>query len=283
VVGRKMYTELEGTYYQLDIGGAGFIPQIRRLLKNSVRRVVEFEKDYLGQSKVELRQAHIGAKSSQVKTKAEAIANWTKWLENNPSKITDLDVAVADQNLIEAISKQPQIERLTIEARRISDLSPLRNLPNLSYLQLEEVGADLDFSPLAKMKNLKVLHVHSRKTLRFETMSGLKQLDGLWIGSGIDPGFVGHTIKVENLNFLLPLKQLKRLRIDEVRPLDRDFSALLTLKNLEQAWYVYFRGQHPTPEEMAKMHPAFVGVYENRLVVEEQYSKSRALEKGSLR
>jgi len=276
VVFRKMYTELDGTYYQLDIGGPGFISQVRRILNNSVRRVVEFEKDYLGQSKVELRQAHIGAKSSQVKTKAEAIANWTNWLEKNPSKITDLDVAVADQNLIEAIAKQPQIERLTIESGKISDLSPLRNLPNLSYLQLEEASPDLDFSPLAKVKSLKVLHVHSRKTLRFDTLSCLKQLDGLWIGSGIDPGFVGHTVKVENLDFLLPLKQLKRLRIDEVRPLDRDFSALLTLKNLEQAWYVYFRGQHPTPEEMAKAHPAFVGVHENRLVVEEKYSKARA-------
>jgi hypothetical protein len=34
---------------------------------------------------------------------------------------------------------------------------------------------------------------------------------------------------------------------------------------------------------MATAHPAFVGVYKNKLVIEEQYSKARARERESLR
>jgi len=269
--GRKKVDYFEGTYYEGDSGGPYGLDLFKRQTKRIFRTIVDFDKDYLGQRRVELWPLHFEDKKPPL-SNAQALTTWTQWLDSHTSKIRDLTVYIADQELLEAIAKQPQIERLTITDGNFTDLSPLTLLPKLTYLQIHPRSADIDFSVLKKVKSLRALHIHSRKVLRFETLSGLSQLDGLWIGSGIDPAFDGKSIKVPNLDFLRPLTQLKRLRIDSVRPVDRDFSPLLDLKNLEQAWYIYFRGQHPSVEEMAKAHPAFVGVYENKLYIDETYS-----------
>jgi len=268
---------LDGTFYVLGRGSPGFLGTIRQSFEIARESVVDFGMDYRGQTTVELRLAHYSLGRSIENSEAEALETWTNWLENNLSKIKVLKANWAsDQRLLEAIATQPQIERLHLERRvKITDLSVLSLMPKLTTLHIADCPPDLDFSPLKKVTSLRHLHVHSRKPLRFDTLSGLTQLDSLWIGSGIDPAFDGHAIKVDDLEFLRPLKQLKRIRIDAVRPNDKDFSVLLTLKNLEQGWYVYFRGQNPSAEEMAKAHPAFVAVYENKLRIDEMLRRSR--------
>ena len=268
---------LSGTYYLIGLGGLGFFASMRRNLQKARQSVVDFGMDYRGQQTVELRLAYYSLGRSIKNSEVEALEAWASWLENNVSKIKVLKANwVSDQRLLEAIATQLQIEHLELTRRvKITDLSALALMPNLKTLHIENCPPDLDFSPLKKVASLRHLHLHSRKPLRFDTISGLTQLESLWIGSGIDPAFDGKSIKVDNLDFLRSLKQLKRLRIDEVRPNDRDFSVLLTLKNLEQAWYVYFRGQKPTPQEMAKAHPAFAAVYENKLRIDEMLARSR--------
>lgn len=69
---------------------------------------------------------------------------------------------------------------------------------------------------------------------------------------------------MDNIHFLKNLKNLKRLEFD-VKPLDSDLSPALSLGNLEEGWYRYFKEQTPSVEEMAKAHPAFEKVRDNYL------------------
>ena len=95
-------------------------------------------------------------------------------------------------------------------------------------------------------------------------MGKVTQLEGLWFGAGTDPAFSPKWVKVDNIDFLKNLKNLKRLDFD-VKPLNSDLSPALGLVNLEEGWYRYFKEQTPSVEEMAKARPAFQKVYENYL------------------
>ena len=261
-----------GSYDEWERDGPEVIEWLKSFRLHRIQDVVNFTLDYRGQIKVHLRLLHFRDKGTEI-PRANSLTNWASWLEKNTSNITDLTVHFADQKLIEAIAKQPQIKKLVIEDGTFTDLSPLLKLTDLTYLEIHPRSVEIDFSVLNELKSLKVFHVRSRKVLRFETLSGLTQLEGLWIGVGVDPGFTGR-VKVPNLNFLRPLTNLKRLRLQQVQPLDGDLRPLLGLKTLEEAWYVVFRGQTPKVDEMAKAHPAFVGVYENKISVDEMYSRN---------
>lgn len=238
---------------------------LRNLYRSVFTRITNFDKEYFGQKEVQLSTGIKGYYTWGDFRKAEP--NWINYLRNRETKIQTLFAFNPSQDLLAAIAEQTQIKRLIIKiAKDVHDLSVLQNMPHLEYLEINQVPLDLDFEPLVKCKNLRVLHIFARKQLNFESVGKLTQLEGLWFGAGPDGGFVGKWVKVDSLQFLKNLRNLKRLKFD-VKPLDSDLSPLLGLKNLEEGWYVYFKGQVPTVEDMAKGHPACEKVYENYLMM----------------
>ena len=173
---------------------------------------------------------------------------------------TTAGVAEPYQELVDNLATQVNLERLDLLDGDYYDLSSLTALPKLKFLTLDGVPDGIDFSPLAKIPTLKALRAFSRSPINFDSLSQLTQLEGLELGSGIDPAFMGY-IKVDNFNFLRPLTNLKKLRTDDLRPIDKDLTPLLSLENLEEAIYVYFRGQYPSVQDMALAHPAFEQVH----------------------
>jgi hypothetical protein len=237
-------------------------PSVEGLARSVFTTIINFDKDYLGQKEVILSRRLLNDEPKISYEDAEA--HWIRYLRNRKTRIQTIYAFDVSQELLDAIAEQPQIKKIVIQYPEFSDLSVLQKMPHLEYLELDQCASDLDFEPLVKCKSLRVLHIFARKTLNFDSVGKITQLEGLWFGTGIDPGFDNKWVKVDNLNFLRNLKNLKRLLFD-VKPLDLDLSPALSLDNLEEAWYVYFRGQFPSVEDMAKAHPAFVKVYENYL------------------
>lgn len=236
---------------------------------NAFREVFEsitnFDKEYLGQKEVHLSTGIEGYYDWSDFRKAEP--HWIRYLRNHETKIETLHVFNPSQELLTAIAEQPQIRKLVIRmAKGISDLSVFQKMPNLEYLEIYGVPVDLDFEPLAKCESLRVLHIFARKQLNFESVGKITQLEGLRFGSGADPAFEPKWVKVDNIQFLKNLKNLKRLDFD-VKPLDLDLSPALGLPNLEEGWYRYFKEQTPSVEDMAKAHPAFERVHKNYLAI----------------
>lgn len=235
----------------------------RNVFREVFEEITNFDKEYLGQKEVRLSTGIKGYQDWSDFRKAEP--HWITYLRNRETKIQTLHVFNPSQELLTAIAEQPQIRKLVIKiAKGISDLSVLQKMPQLEYLEIDQVPVDLDFEPLAKCESLRVLHIFARKQLNFESVGKITQLEGLWFGAGIDPAFAPKWVKVENIDFLKKLKNLKRLSFD-VKPTDSDLSPALSSVNLEEGWYTYFKGQTPSVEEMANAHPAFQKVYENYL------------------
>ena len=231
--------------------------------KEVFESITNFDKEYLGQKEVHLSTGIEGYYDWSDFRKAEP--HWISYLRNRETKIQTLHVFNPSQELLTAITEQPQIRKLVIRiAKGISDLSVLQKMPHLEYLEIYGVPVDLDFEPLVKCESLRVLHIFARKQLNFESVGKITQLEGLRFGSGADPAFEPKWVKVDNIHFLRNLKNLKRLEFD-VKPLDSDLSPALSLRSLEEGWYRYFKEQTPSVEEMAKSHPAFQKVYENYL------------------
>lgn len=225
--------------------------------------ITNFDKEYFGQKEVYLSTGIKGYYTWGDFRKAEP--HWIHYLRNRETKIQTLYAFNPSQELLTAIAEQPQIKKLVIKiAKGISDLSVLQKMPQLEYLEINQAPVDLDFEPLAKCESLRVLHIFARKQLNFESVGKLTQLEGLSFGAGTDPAFEPNWVKVDNIHFLKNLKNLKRLEFD-VKPLDSDLSPALSLGNLEEGWYRYFKEQTPSVEEMAKAHPAFEKVRDNYL------------------
>jgi hypothetical protein len=235
----------------------------RNVFREVFEEITNFDKEYLGQKEVHLSTGIKGYYDWSDFRKAEP--HWIDYFRNHKTKIRTLYAFNPSQDLLAAIAEQPQIKKLVIKiAKDVNDLSVLQKMPELEYLEIDQVPVDLNFEPLAKCESLRVLHIFARKPLNFESVGKITQLEGLWFGAGTDPAFDPKWVKVNNISFLKNLKNLKRLDFD-VKPLDSDLSPALSSVNLEEGWYSYFKEQTPSVEEMAKAHPAFQKVYENYL------------------
>lgn len=229
--------------------------------KSSLKTVIDFNKDYVGQRSVSLAIAY--PYEDPKTTMQKGCKHWAEYLQANPTKITKLRMPGYSQELIDSLAKQPQIEEIEIYygKNNFRDLTALGKLPNLRKLVIENFPVEASLEGLAHSKSLKILHVFSRKSINFQPLAKMTMLDELEIGTGVDPAFMG-TVKTENFKFLKPLKNLKRIHIYAVIPEDKDLTVLAHLTNLEKGWYYIFRGQTPSIKELAELNPVFNDVYQ---------------------
>lgn len=79
--------------------------------------------------------------------------NNIKYLDMTSSKITNIDFA----------QYMPRLECVILTLTKVTDLSPLTNCPNLTWLELSSCTGLKDLSPLASLQNLKYLCVSKTK------------------------------------------------------------------------------------------------------------------------
>ena len=85
--------------------------------------------------------------------KALIYCNNIKYLDVTSSKITNISFA----------QYMPKLECVILTLTKVTDLSPLTNCPNLTWLELSSCTGIKDVSPLSSLKNLKYLCVSNTK------------------------------------------------------------------------------------------------------------------------
>ena len=133
---------------------------------------------------------------------------------------------------------------LNIKERFSIDLSPLKNLPNLSYIHLG--GAINNIEPLSELKNLHILEMVNTKVSDLKPLSNLTNLDTLTIEnspvSNLKPiqglknleSLALYQTKVTNLDPIKELTNIQRLFFNENR-----IAYLEPLKNLNKLDSLY--------------------------------------------
>lgn len=115
------------------------------------------------------------------------------------------------------VSKFTQLKRLILPESYVSSLEPLKNLTNLTYLNIS--GDFSDFTPLKNLTNLTELHVRGD----FSDLTPLKGLTNL--------GYL--TLSSDNLSDLTPIKNLSVLHFIYIDACSlKDISPLSKLKAL---------------------------------------------------
>jgi hypothetical protein len=120
----------------------------------------------------------------------------------NPS-IKHLEISFGSLTSLDGIETMPSLEYLQIYENRehLSDISALRHLQNLRYLQITNGSADLDFSVLKDLPELQKLYSGGKIDLR--GISQLKSLQNLYLW-----GSEGSLTNIEEIGKMTWLKEL---------------------------------------------------------------------------
>ncbi|NRA45118.1 MAG: leucine-rich repeat domain-containing protein [Oligoflexales bacterium] len=147
----------------------------------------------------------------------------------NPiSKALKLEQLYLDNNLIESIDvlgKLKNLNRLWISSNPIKDFTPLSGLTKLTKLRMQKVGI-ISLEPLASLTKMQVLNLTGNPgIIDISPLSEMQDLHTLWLWG---------SKKIENLEIICSLKNLKELRLNDMNLDNLEFLAELSLlKDLE--------------------------------------------------
>lgn len=140
------------------------------------------------------------------------------------------------QDLFESVCEISNLEGLYINSSGIKDISSLRKLTNLNHLYLGHLSQIVNIDILAELSSLITLDLEQiNKISDFGFISNLPQLEGLSIDGGM-----WVTQKIDTLEPVGHLLNLKYLTLINTRIKDKSFAPLLNLKNLirfNTAWF----------------------------------------------
>lgn len=202
---------------------------------DKIKRVVEFA-EYNGEEKLIINCTQLGDSfTPQFKTqkdKKRVVLEWCEFLHQNPTAFTELHFGTRmPQELFDAVCNQKRLKRLEIKWGAYKDLSAIENLTNIELLHIGS-GASVDrIEPLSKFKNIVALSVENFQNIKnYDCLSELTTLESLSIeGDGMGPQF----IKIDNIDFVRNLPQLRFFRLLTVRLQSKDYTPILALKNVE--------------------------------------------------
>ncbi len=153
------------------------------------------------------------------------------WCEKLP-EFTNLKVlwfhSRVPQDLFDAACGLPNIEAIYIKWSGIKNLEHLSNCPQLRHLHLGSSTQVQSIEPISSMTNLITLSLVSLKRIQdYKPLSCLSGLQGLSID-----GSMWTTQKLDELEFLRPLKNLRFLTLGNTRLVEKSFDSILSLPEL---------------------------------------------------
>jgi len=141
------------------------------------------------------------------------------WL---PSKVS--------QKIFDSICEMENLEGLWIKWSGIKSINNINKLKKLKHLHLGSSSQVEDINVLGEMKSLITLETEQlNNIIDFSVIGKLTQLEGL----GID-GSIWTAQKIENIEFISSLQQLKYLTLTNTQMKQKSFDTLLKLQNLER-------------------------------------------------
>lgn len=202
---------------------------------DKIKSVIEVS-EYNGQDKLTINCTQLGDSfTPQYKTqkdKKRVVWEWCVFLEQNPTAFTELYFGTRmPQELFDAVCNQKQLKRLEIKWGDYKNISAIENLTNIELLHIGSGARVESIEPLSKLKNIVALSVENfQKITNYDDLARLKTLESLSIeGDGMGPQY----IKIDHINFVKNLTQLRFFRLLTERLQNKDYTPILELKNLE--------------------------------------------------
>lgn len=192
--------------------------------------------EYSGENELIINCTQLGdSLTPQYKTQKEkrhVLQEWIDFLSNNTTAFTELSFATrVPQELFDAVCLQQDLRNLHIKWGVYPDISKLSNLRKLEYLHIGSGASVQSIEPITHLKNLVALSIENfQKIDDYSLLAGLEKLESLSIsGDGLGPQY----ICVKSLDFLKYMNQLRFFRFLTARLKSKDYSPVLSLKNVE--------------------------------------------------
>lgn len=213
------------TEKQLQYGFYYYFPE-----EMQIKTVVEVS-EYDGEKELVIACTQLG-NDYKPKDKKRILNEWIELLIDKPNAFTKLNFCTrVPQELFDAICHQSNLVDLDIKWGAYADLSAIKNLKKLKFLYLGSGASVESIDPISCLSSLKGLYVENfKKVNNYDALQVLTELESLTIcGDGTGPQY----IKVDNIEFLKEMRQLKFFSFLTVRLSSGDYSPVLSLKNLE--------------------------------------------------
>ena len=166
------------------------------------------------------------------KEKNRVVQEWCDFLQKNTTAFTELTFGTRmPQKLFDAVCAQKNLKKLHIKWGVYPDISKLENLQELEYLHIGSGRSVSSLEPISKLENLVALSIENfQKINDYTPLANLKHLESL----ALEGDFAAPKIlKVQSLEFLRHMKQLRFFSFLTAKVIDKDYSPILELNNLE--------------------------------------------------
>ena len=217
--------------------------RLNHINKSTVTELTEYD----GSSDLRLYITQLTDRSSYQQSKL--VKEWCKTLPTFKSIEHLWLPSSVNQKMFDAICELPNLKTLWIKWSGIKRIEKIERLSKIQHLHIGSSSQIESIQPLAKLNTLITLETEQlNKISNFEFLGVLTQLEGL----GID-GSIWGTQKIDSLEFLTNITDLKYFTMSNSRLKTKSFEPLLSLKNL-----VRFNSSWNYPEkefEKLKDHP----------------------------
>ena len=166
------------------------------------------------------------------KDKKRILNEWIDFLKGNPESFSNLEFCTRmPQELFDAVCYQKNLIELRVKWGAYCDLSAIEKMRRLSLLYIGSGAGVESVEPISRLNSLTGLYVENFQKIRdYASFAALKNLESLTIcGNGLGPTY----IKVESIDFLRKMTQLRFFNFLTVRLQNGDYSPVLDLVNLE--------------------------------------------------
>ncbi|NTD99839.1 leucine-rich repeat domain-containing protein [Agrobacterium tumefaciens] len=247
---------------QIEFGFNYYFKEEQDLIKS----VVEVS-EYNGEEKLIINCTQLGDSfTPQYKTpkdKKRVVTEWCEFLTQNQAAFKELHFGTRlPQELFDAVCNQKQLKHLEIKWGSYKDISAIENLTNIELLHIGSGAGVESIKPLAKLKNLIGLSVENfQKITSYAELPNLLALESLSIeGDGFGPQY----IKVDQIDFLNEMPQLKFFRLLTERLQSKDYRPILSLKNVAHLSLSGNKEVSKLYQEIRKLPELKWGVIKNR-------------------
>lgn len=228
---------------------------------DKIKSVVELS-EYNGEEKLTINCTQLDD-SFTPQDKKRVVLEWCDFLQENPTAFTELHFCSRmPQELFDAVCNQKRLKQLDIKWGAYKDISAIEKLTNIELLHIGSGAGVESIKPLSKLKNIIALSVENfQKITNYDDLSQLTTLESLSIeGNGLGPQY----IKIDNIDFVSKLPQLRFFRLLTERLQSKDYTPILELKNLEHLTLSSNREVSKLYNELIKLPKLKWGLLKNR-------------------
>lgn len=161
--------------------------------------------------------------------KAREIKEWNKKIESLDNVEYLWTYHKLNQETFDIIARMKSLKGLNIKWSSIKTIKAIENLERLQNLDLGLSTGIIDLSPIISLKNLITFETENLKRINnWDVLKYSNQLEGLGVSGGMY-----QTLKLDSLDFLQGLENLKYLFLISTSIKDKSLKPLENLKKLE--------------------------------------------------